>query len=116
MRDPYPSLLGKGLAQEGAADEDSGSGRRPEMCGVWRGGLCLGAGHLPDERAERRSRLRGLSLLLRCNIGGGPEDGGRTGHPTSLVTGDRRLHAKGLEEAARRLGVRHVAIPWTSNL
>jgi transposase, IS5 family len=38
------------------------------------------------------------------------------GHPPSLVTGDRRLHAKGLEEAARRLGVRHVAIPWTGNL
>jgi IS5 family transposase len=33
-----------------------------------------------------------------------------------LVTGDRRLHAKGLEEAARRLGVRHVVIPWTGSL
>jgi transposase, IS5 family len=38
------------------------------------------------------------------------------GHPPAVVTGDRRLHAKGLEEAARRLGVRHVAIPWTGTL
>jgi IS5 family transposase len=38
------------------------------------------------------------------------------GHPPSLVTGDRRLHATGLEAAAQRLGVRHVAIPWTGNL
>jgi transposase, IS5 family len=38
------------------------------------------------------------------------------GHPPSLVTGDRRLHAKGLEQAAQRLGVRHVVIPWTGNL
>ena len=38
------------------------------------------------------------------------------GHPPSLVTGDRRLHTKGLEAAAQRLGVRHVAIPWTGNL
>jgi transposase, IS5 family len=36
--------------------------------------------------------------------------------PPRLVTGDRRLHAKGLEEAARRLGVRHVVIPWTGSL
>jgi transposase, IS5 family len=38
------------------------------------------------------------------------------GHLPSLVTGDRRLHAKGLEEAAQRLGVRHLVIPWTGNL
>jgi IS5 family transposase len=38
------------------------------------------------------------------------------GHPPTLVTGDRRLHAKGLEEAAERLGVRHVVIPWTGTL
>lgn len=38
------------------------------------------------------------------------------GRPPSLVTGDRRLHAKGLEEAARRLGVRHLALPWTGRL
>ncbi len=38
------------------------------------------------------------------------------GHPPSLVTGDRRLHAKGLEEMAQRLGVRHVVIPWMGNL
>jgi len=40
------------------------------------------------------------------------------GRPPALVTGDRRLHAKGLEETARRLGVRHVVIPcpWTGNL
>jgi len=38
------------------------------------------------------------------------------GHPPALVTGDRRLHATGLEQAAQRLGVRHVAIPWTGNL
>jgi IS5 family transposase len=38
------------------------------------------------------------------------------GHAPSLVTGDRRLHAKGLEEEAQRLGVRHVVIPWTGNL
>ena len=38
------------------------------------------------------------------------------GRPPSLVTGDRRLHAKGLEEVAQRLGVRHVVIPWTGNL
>ncbi len=34
----------------------------------------------------------------------------------SLVTGDRRLHAKGLEEQAQRLGVRQVVIPWTGSL
>jgi IS5 family transposase len=38
------------------------------------------------------------------------------GHPPALVTGDRRLHAKGLEEAAHQLGVRHVVIPWTGTL
>ncbi len=38
------------------------------------------------------------------------------GCPPSLVTGDRRLHAKGLEQAAQRLGVRHVVIPWTGKL
>jgi IS5 family transposase len=38
------------------------------------------------------------------------------GHPPALVAGDRRLHAKGLEEAAQRLGVRHVVIPWTGQL
>jgi transposase, IS5 family len=38
------------------------------------------------------------------------------GRPPALVTGDRRLHAKGLEEAAQHLGVRHVVIPWTGNL
>jgi transposase, IS5 family len=38
------------------------------------------------------------------------------GRPPSLVTGDRRLHAKDLEEVAQRLGVRHVVIPWTGNL
>jgi transposase, IS5 family len=38
------------------------------------------------------------------------------GHPPALVTGDRRLHAKGLEAAAQRLGVRQVVIPWTGTL
>jgi IS5 family transposase len=38
------------------------------------------------------------------------------GHPPALVTGDRRLHAKGLEAAAQRLGVRHLVIPWTGQL
>jgi IS5 family transposase len=38
------------------------------------------------------------------------------GHSPSLVTADRRLHAKGLEEAAHRLGVRHLVIPWTGTL
>jgi IS5 family transposase len=38
------------------------------------------------------------------------------GRAPALVTGDRRLHAKGLEEAARQLGVRHVVIPWTGTL
>ncbi len=38
------------------------------------------------------------------------------GRPPSRVTADRRLHAKGLEETARRLGVRHVVIPWTGSL
>jgi IS5 family transposase len=38
------------------------------------------------------------------------------GHPPSLVAGDRRLHAKGVAEAARRLGVRHLVIPWTGTL
>jgi transposase, IS5 family len=38
------------------------------------------------------------------------------GPPPRLVTGDRRLHAKGLEEAAQRLGVRQVVIPWTGTL
>jgi len=35
------------------------------------------------------------------------------GHPPGLVTGDRGLHAAGVEEQARALGVRQVAIPWT---
>jgi transposase, IS5 family len=38
------------------------------------------------------------------------------GHPPALVTADRRLHAKGLEATAQRLGVRHVVIPWTGTL
>ena len=38
------------------------------------------------------------------------------GRPPALVTGDRRLHAKGLEEVAQQLGVRHVVIPWTGTL
>ena len=38
------------------------------------------------------------------------------GRPPALVTGDRRLHAKGVEAAAQSLGVRHVVIPWTGTL
>jgi IS5 family transposase len=38
------------------------------------------------------------------------------GHPPWVVTADRRLHAKGVEEAAHRLGVRHLVIPWTGTL
>ena len=38
------------------------------------------------------------------------------GRPPALITGDRRLHAKGLEAAAQRLGVRQVVIPWTGTL
>jgi IS5 family transposase len=38
------------------------------------------------------------------------------GRPPRLVAGDRRLHTKGLEAAAQRLGVRHVVIPWTGTL
>jgi transposase, IS5 family len=38
------------------------------------------------------------------------------GREPVLVTGDRRLHAKGVEEAAHRMGVRHVVIPWTGSL
>jgi len=38
------------------------------------------------------------------------------GRPPQLVTGDRRLHARGLEAAAQRLGVRHLVIPWTGTL
>jgi IS5 family transposase len=41
---------------------------------------------------------------------------GVVGRPSSLVAGDRRLHAKGLEAAAQQLGVRHVVIPWTGQL
>jgi IS5 family transposase len=38
------------------------------------------------------------------------------GRPPWLVAGDRRLHTKGVEETAQRLGVRHVVIPWTGTL
>jgi transposase, IS5 family len=38
------------------------------------------------------------------------------GRPPAVVTGDRRLHAKGLEAAAHQLGVAHVVIPWTGTL
>lgn len=38
------------------------------------------------------------------------------GRPPHLITGDRRLHARGLDEAAQRVGVRHVVIPWTGTL
>src|SRR5262249_51366238 len=34
--------------------------------------------------------------------------------PPRLVTGSRRLHARGRDAAAQRLRVRHVGIPWTS--
>jgi IS5 family transposase len=34
----------------------------------------------------------------------------------AVVTGDRRLHAKGLAAAAHQLGVAHVVIPWTGTL
>jgi hypothetical protein len=34
MRDPYPPLLGNGLAQAGAADEDSGGGE-DQQCAVF---------------------------------------------------------------------------------
>jgi IS5 family transposase len=37
-------------------------------------------------------------------------------HPPWLVTGDRRLHAKGLEAVAQGLGVRYLVIPWTGTL
>ncbi len=35
------------------------------------------------------------------------------GHPPWLVTGDRRLHTKGVEDTAKGLGVTYVVIPWT---
>jgi IS5 family transposase len=38
------------------------------------------------------------------------------GHPPWLVTGDRRLHTKGVEAAAQTVGVTHVVIPWTGTL
>jgi IS5 family transposase len=38
------------------------------------------------------------------------------GRPPWLVTGDRRLHTKGVEERARALGVRRVAIPRIGRL
>ncbi len=38
------------------------------------------------------------------------------GRPPWLVTGDRRLHAKGVEETAHELGVTHVVIPHTGTL
>ena len=38
------------------------------------------------------------------------------GRPPWLVTGDRRLHTKGVEEGARALGVTHVAIPRIGRL
>ena len=38
------------------------------------------------------------------------------GRPPWLVAGDRRLHAKGVEETARDLGVTHVVIPRTGKL
>jgi transposase, IS5 family len=38
------------------------------------------------------------------------------GHPPWLVTGDRRLHTKGVEDTAQGLGVTHVVIPWTGTL
>lgn len=38
------------------------------------------------------------------------------GRPPHLVTGDRRLHAKGLDAAAQQQGVAHVVIPWTDTL
>jgi IS5 family transposase len=38
------------------------------------------------------------------------------GHPPWLLTGDRRLHAKGVEQAALGLGVTHVVIPRTGTL
>ena len=38
------------------------------------------------------------------------------GRPPRVVAGDRRLHTKGVEEAAQRLGVTHVVIPRTGPL
>jgi IS5 family transposase len=38
------------------------------------------------------------------------------GHPPWLVTGDRRLHTKGVEQNAQSLGVTHVVIPRTGLL
>jgi IS5 family transposase len=38
------------------------------------------------------------------------------GRPPWLVTGDRRLHTKGVEPAAQGLGVTHVVIPRTGSL
>src|SRR5262245_13081165 len=37
-------------------------------------------------------------------------------HPPWLVTGDRRLHTKGLDAGAHALGVRHLVIPWTGTV
>lgn len=38
------------------------------------------------------------------------------GHPPWLVTGDRRVHTRGVEDTAQSLGVTHVVIPWTGSL
>ena len=69
------------------------------------GGIVTRFHVLSDDESEVHQALPAIRHLLRV-----------VGHPPSLVAGNRRLHAKGLEEVAYQLGVRHVVIPWTGNL
>jgi IS5 family transposase len=69
------------------------------------GGIVTRFHVLGDEESECHQALPAIGHH-RAVVGRAPQ----------LVTGDRRLHAKGLEAAAQRLGVRHVVIPWTGSL
>jgi IS5 family transposase len=69
------------------------------------GGIVTRFHVLADDESECHQALPAIQHH-RASVGRAP----------AVVTGDRRLHAKGLEEAARQLGVRHVGIPWTGAL
>jgi transposase, IS5 family len=69
------------------------------------GGLVTRVYILADGESEHHQALP--ALAHHCQL---------FGHPPWLLTGDRGLHAAGVEAAAQALGVRHVAIPQTGQV
>jgi IS5 family transposase len=94
--EPHTRVVHRG--KTGAAVEFG----RPVVCDEIAGGFVTRYHVLADDESECHQALP--AMQHHCAV---------LGHPPWGVTADRRRHAKGVEEAAHRLGVRHRVIPWT---